>query len=61
MRHANTHYPVPEQELSPLGIQQATVLAEKLSEFPIASVDTSMMVRSFQTGDNIAADHDLPV
>lgn len=61
VRHANTNYPVPEQELSSLGIQQASALAEKLRDDPIASVDTSMMVRSFQTGDNIAADHDLPV
>lgn len=60
-RHAHTTYPVPEQELSPLGIQQATALAASLHHAPIESVDTSMMVRSFQTGDDVAADHDLPV
>ncbi|TNM50234.1 histidine phosphatase family protein [Nocardioides albidus] len=61
VRHAHTNYPVPEQELSATGIQQATALANALHDAPIESVDTSMMVRSFQTGDNVAADHDLPV
>lgn len=61
VRHAHTTYPVPEEELSPTGIAQATALADLLHDAPIASVDTSMMVRSFQTGDNVAADHDLPV
>lgn len=61
VRHAHTNYPVPEEELSATGIAQATALATSLHDAPIASVDTSMMVRSFQTGDNVAADHDLPV
>lgn len=61
VRHGHTTYPQPEEELSPLGIEQAAALADELSDDPIDSVYTSLMVRAFQTGDDIAEDHDLPV
>jgi len=61
VRHAHTHYPMPEQELSPLGIAQAATLVDHLHDEPIASVDSSIMVRTFQTADGVAADHDVPV
>ncbi|WP_141015278.1 histidine phosphatase family protein [Nocardioides sambongensis] len=61
VRHAHTNYPQPEQELSARGIAEADALTERLADVPLDAVYTSMMVRSFQTGDGVAADHDLPV
>jgi broad specificity phosphatase PhoE len=61
VRHAHTTYPPPEQELSPRGIEEAAALVDQLGDLPIDAVHTSMMVRSFQTGDGVAADHDLPL
>jgi broad specificity phosphatase PhoE len=61
VRHAHTTYPPPEEELSPQGIQQAATLADRLADEPIDSVTSSMMVRAFQTADDIAVDHNLPV
>ncbi|TNM36511.1 histidine phosphatase family protein [Nocardioides albidus] len=61
VRHAHTTYPVPEQELSPLGIQQANTLVDFLADEDIRSVDSSIMVRTYQTADGVAADHDVPV
>lgn len=61
VRHAHSTYPVPEEELSPTGIQQAQVLVDYLRDEPIASVDSSIMVRTYQTADGVAADHDVPV
>jgi broad specificity phosphatase PhoE len=61
VRHANSTYPVPEEELSPLGIQQAAKLVTFLHNEPIESVDSSIMVRTYQTADGVAADHDVPV
>lgn len=61
VRHANSTYPQPEEELSPTGIEQAAALAEKLAAEPVNAVHTSMMLRAFQTGDNIASDHEVPV
>jgi broad specificity phosphatase PhoE len=61
VRHAETDYPPPEEELNATGIEQAAALAEQLADEPVDAVHTSLMVRSFQTGDDVAADHDLPV
>lgn len=61
VRHAHTTYPVPEEELSPTGIVQAAALVERLADEPIRSVDSSIMLRAFQTADGVAADHDVPV
>jgi len=61
VRHAHSTYPVPEEELSPTGIAQADKLVAFLAGEPLASVDSSIMVRTYQTADGVAADHDLPV
>ncbi|MEQ6901572.1 histidine phosphatase family protein [Nocardioides sp. YIM 152588] len=61
VRHAATDYSPPEEELNAEGIEQAAALAEALHDEPIDAVYTSMMVRAFQTGDDVAADHDLPL
>lgn len=61
VRHGHSTYPAPEEELSPTGIQQADKLVDFLDEKKIASVDSSIMVRTYQTADGVAADHDLPV
>lgn len=61
VRHGHATYPQPEEELSPLGIEQAAALAEKLEDAPVNAVHTSMMLRAFQTGDNVASDHNVPV
>ena len=41
VRHAKSVYPVPEEELNALGIQQAAKLVEYLHDAPIRSVDSS--------------------
>lgn len=51
----------PGAELNATGIEQAAALAERLHDEPIDAVHTSMLVRSFQTGDDVATDHRLPV
>ncbi|MFM1722366.1 histidine phosphatase family protein [Rhodococcus sp. PAM 2766] len=61
VRHGHSTYPQPEEELSPLGIEQAAALAESLEGAPVNAVHTSMMLRAFQTGDDVASDHDVPV
>lgn len=61
VRHAASDYVQPEQALNATGIQQAGMLAETLSDEPIDSVYSSMMVRAFQTADDVANDHGLPV
>jgi broad specificity phosphatase PhoE len=61
VRHAASDYAPPEEALNATGIRQAARLAETLSDEPIDSVYTSMMVRAFQTGDDVARDHGLPV
>jgi hypothetical protein len=61
VRHAASDYNPPEEALNGSGIQQAATLAETLSDEPVDSVYTSMMMRAFQTGDNVAEDHGLPV
>lgn len=61
VRHAHSTYPVPEEELSPTGIAQAAKLVDFLDEEKISSVDSSIMVRTYQTADGVAADHDVPV
>ena len=61
VRHAHTTYPVPEEELSPRGIEQASALVDRFRSAPIRSVDSSIMVRAYQTADGVAADHDVPV
>ncbi|MFT4011584.1 MAG: histidine phosphatase family protein [Nocardioidaceae bacterium] len=59
VRHAHTVYPYPEQELDALGIEQAATLVQTLKNEPLRSVDTSLMVRTFQTADGVAGDHNL--
>lgn len=61
VRHAASDYIPPEEALNAAGIQQAVTLADALSDESVNSVYTSMMVRAFQTGDNVAKDHGLPV
>ncbi|MEI7056702.1 histidine phosphatase family protein [Nocardioides sp. CCNWLW239] len=61
VRHAHSAYPAPEEELSPTGIQQADALVDYLADERITSVDSSIMVRTYQTADGVAADHDVPV
>jgi broad specificity phosphatase PhoE len=47
--------------LSELGLSQAAALATLLHEDPVNAVDTSMLVRAFQTGAAVATDHGLPL
>lgn len=61
VRHAHSSYPAPEEELSPTGIAQADKLVDFLDDKQISSVDSSIMVRTYQTADGVAADHDVPV
>ncbi|MEU2549080.1 histidine phosphatase family protein [Streptomyces roseolus] len=60
-RSSPTHYPEPEQELPELGIEQAAALVDHLADGPIETVGSSITVRTFQTADGVAADHDVPV
>jgi broad specificity phosphatase PhoE len=61
VRHAHSTYPEPEEELSATGIAQAAKLVDFLADEKVASVDSSIMVRTYQTADGVAADHDVPV
>lgn len=61
VRHAASDYTPPEEALNAIGTRQAARLADTLSDEPIDSVYTSMTVRAFQTGDDVARDHGLPV
>jgi alpha-ribazole phosphatase len=50
-----------DTELSPLGVEQARLVAERLAQEKIAGVYASDLSRAYQTAEHIAAKHNLPV
>lgn len=51
----------PDLPLNATGLSQAAALAALLHDDPVNAVDSSMLLRAFQTGTFVATDHDLPV
>lgn len=59
--HSNSGPGAVNPPLSDEGMAQAEALAAELDAEPVDAVHTSMLLRAFQTGAAVAADHQLPM